>query len=365
MNQDTLQQTRTISYPYPRKPKIEWFEFVSKFKKNGKIISSSSEKYIINPKDSLWNYQETKKNRNFSRKYDNGATSQFNYTSEKNYSYDSIYVRPNGIRYAKFEQFNDDKLLQNISVGDSLYNYDFKAGILNQKKISFENRLMGEYNYNPETGKLQETTTHTYFREKEYGGLILWKTEHQNFQTQKTEIIYPIKKKYRLRNNVLMERKKLNLNLFRKRRIFECGTVKGHSPAAYPVRKDLRYYIYHIASTSVLGDHYYLSQKFDNSEFEDKFKDDDIQQTSIHGEMYLEDLQKSTFSGVYKTGEIPKIVKEELIRIVKSWYRKKDRYKDFKVEIITQNNKKSECKPIEYLDKIHLPIAVFSYRGDY
>ncbi|KAA5535876.1 hypothetical protein [Paenimyroides baculatum] len=132
-NEDTLQQTRTISYPYPEKPKIEWFEMVSKSKKNGKIISSSSEKYIINPKDSLWSYHESKENQNFSRKYDNGGTSQLKYTSEKNYYSDSIYVRPNGIRFAKNEIAEDDKLYRHIYVGDSLYTYHFKSGILNQE----------------------------------------------------------------------------------------------------------------------------------------------------------------------------------------------------------------------------------------
>jgi len=366
MNEDTLQNTRTISYPYPEKPKIEWFDVVKKSKKTGKTIYSSSKKYIINPKDSLCNHHETKKNKNFSRKYDNGATSQLNYISEKNYSSDSIYVRPNGIRFAKYEQFNDDNLLRNISVGDSLYNYHFKAGILSQKKISFENRLMSEYNYNPETGKLQETITHTYFPEKEYGGIILWKTEHQNFQTQKTEIIYPVKKKYKLKNNVLVERKKLNLrlNLFRKRqKPLECGTVRGCGGYAYDIKKIRPFYPYNIASTSVLMDNYFLFNNLDDLELSDNFADDDIQQSFIHSEMPLGDLQKSKFSGVYKTGEIPKTAQKELIRIAKRWYSRKDRYKDFKVEITTYDNKKFTCNPIPYLDQIHLPVDVFFYNG--
>ena len=266
-NEDNLQQTRTISYPYPEKPKIEWFEMVSKSKKNGKIISSSSEKYIINPKDSLWNYQESKENQNFSRKYDNGVTSQLKFTSEKNYYSDSTYVQPNGIRFAKHEQLIDDKLYRNISVGDSLYNYHFKAGILNQKKVSFEDRLMSEYNYNPQTGTLLETFTHTYYPENKYGGLILWKTEHQNFQTPKTEITYPNKKKYKLKDNVLVERKKLNLrlNLFRKRqKPLGCGTVTGGGCQVYEIRRILPYYLYNIASTSIFADHYFLTRNFDS-----------------------------------------------------------------------------------------------------
>ena len=365
-NEDTLQHTQTISYPYPEKPKIEWFEVVKKSKKTGKTIFSSSKKYIINPKDSLWNYHETKKNRNFSRKYDNGATSQLNYTSEKNYNSDSIYVRPNGIRFAKFEQLNDDNLLRNISVGDSLYNYDFKAGILNQKKISFENRLISEYNYNPETGKLQETTIHSYFPEKEYGGIILWKTEHQNFQTQKTEIIYPVKKKYKLKDNVLIERKKLNLrlNLFRKRqKPFECGTERGCGGYAYDIKKIRLYYVYNIASTSVLADHYFLVQNFDSYALEDSFGEDHVQQSFIHSEMPFGDYKKSTFSGIRKTGEISQEVQKEFIRIAKRWYSRKDRYKDFKVEITTYDNKKFTCNPIPYLDQIQLPVDVFFYNG--
>ena len=368
MNEDTLQNTQTISYPYPEKPKIEWFEIVKKSKKTGKTIFSSSEKYIINTKDSLWNYHDTKKNRNFSRKYDNGASSQLKYISEKEYSYDSIYVSLNGIRFAKYEQFNNDNLLRNISVGDSLYNYEFKAGILSQKKISFENRLMGEYNYNPETGKLQETITHTYFPEKAYGGIILWKTEHQNFQTQKTEIIYPVKKKYKLKNNVLVERKKLNLrlNLFRKRRKpLGCVTVNGCGGYAHDIKKIRPYYLYNIGSTSVLADNYFLVQNFDSYALEDSFTDDDVYQSFIQAELFFADFKKSTFSGICKTGEIPQDIQSELIIIAKSWYRRKDRYKDFKVEIITQDNKKFDCKPIHFLDQIHLPIDLFIYCENY
>lgn len=367
-NEDTLQQTRTVSYPYPEKPKIEWFELVSKSKKNGKIISSFSEKYIINAKDSLLSYKEIKTNKNYHRQYKNGATSYFRYTSEKNYSYDSIYTRPNGIRFAKNEIAEDDKLSQNISVGDSLYNYHFKAGILNQKKVSFKDRLMSEYNYNPQTGKLHETFIHIYFPEKEYGDIILWKTEHQNFQTQKAEIIYPVKKKYKLRNNVLIERKKLNLrlNIFRKRQKFlECGTVRGCGGYAYENRKIRPYYIYNIGSTSILADHYFLSQNFDSYAIEDSFPNNDVQQIFVQSELFLPDYKKSTFSGICKIGKIPQEIQNELIRITKNWYRRKAKYQDFKVEIITQDNKKFECKPIQYIDQIHLPIDIFSYRGDY
>jgi len=325
-NEDTLQQTRTISYPYPERPKIEWFEFVSKSKKNGKTISSSSEKYIINPKDSLWNYRETKKNQNFSRKYDNGATSQLKYISEKNYSYDSIYVRPNGIRFAKSEIAEDDKLYRHIYVGDSLYTYHFKSGILNRKRVSLGNYLMNESNYNPETGTLLETFTHTYYPEKENGRLIHWKTQHQNFQTQKTEIIYPNKKKYKLKDNVLIERKKLNLrlNLFRKRqKPLECGTVRGCGGYAYDIRKIRPFYLYNIASTSVLADHYYLVQNFDSYVFEEE----DFPQSFIQGELYFEDFKKSTFYDICKTGRISHNFKNELIKITKKWYSRKDRYK--------------------------------------
>lgn len=366
-NEDTLQQTRTISYPYPEKPKIEWFEMVSKSKKNGKIISSSSEKYIINQKDSLLNYYENKENRNFTRNYNNSATSQLKYTSEKNYSYDSIYVRPNGIRFAKGEIAEDDKLYRHIYVGDSLYTYHFKSGILNRKRVSFGNYLMNESNYNPETGTLLETFNHTYYPEKEYGGLILWKTEHQNFQTKKTEITYPNKKKYKLKDNVLVERKKLNLrlNLFRKRqKPLECGT-RNYSHSVHSNRKILPYYLYNIASTSVLADHYFLARNFDSYILEYSFPDSDVPQNCIQAELFFEDFKKSTFSDVCKTGKVPRDFQNELIKITKKWYSRKHTYKDFKVEIITQDNKKFECKPIEYLDQVHLPIDVFSYRGDY
>jgi len=367
-NEDTLQQTRTISYPYPEKPKIEWFEMVSKSKKNWKIISSSSEKYIINPKDSLLNYQETNTHKNFHRQYKNGATSQLKYISEKNYSYDSIYVRPSGIRFAKSEIAEDDKLYRHIYVGDSLYTFHFKSGILNRKRISFGNYLMNESNYNPQTGALLETFTHTYYPENKYGGIILWKTEHQNFQTQKTEITYPNKKKYKLKDTILVERKKLNLrlNLFRKRqKPLECGTVSGCGVHAYEIRRILPYYLYNIGSTSILADNYFLVQNFDSDALEYSFPNDDVPQNCIQAELFFEDFKKSTFSDVCKTGKVPRDFQNELIKITKKWYSRKDTYKDFKVEIITQDNKKFECKPIEYLDQIHLPIDVFSYRGDY
>lgn len=365
INEDSLQQSRIISYPYPENPKIEWFEFVSKSRKNGEIISSSSEKYIINPKDSLLSYFETMTNKNFYRQYDNGATSQLKYNSEKNYSYDSIYVRPNGIRFAKNEIAEDDKLYRHISVGDSLYTSIFKAGILNEQRIMFQSILRQESKYNPQSGELLQSETYTYFPENKYGGLIHWKTEHQDFETQKTETIYPNKKKYKLRDNVLIERKKLNLrlNLFRKRKVFECGTIRGCGSHAYEIRKIRPYYLYNIASTSVLADHYYLVQNFDSYVFEDSFVYDDYQ-SLIQAELF-EDIKKSTFSDICKTGRIPQDVQNELIKITKKWYRRKDKYKDYKVEITTYDNKKFECKPIDYLDQIHLPIDVFSYRGDF
>lgn len=368
MNEDTLQNTRTISYPYPEKPKIEWFEIVKKSKKTGKTIFFSSEKYIINPKDSLWNYHETKKNRNFSRKYDNGASSQLKYISEKEYSYDSTYIRQNGIRFAKYEIMKNDSLWRHISVRDSVYNYHFKSGKLYQKQliISKENQNY-EYYYHPETGKLMVTIVKTYFPEK-YGNRILWKKEYHNLLTSKTEIIYPNKKYFKLRSNVLIERKKLNLrlNLFRKRRKpLECGTVSCGGCYAYNIKKIRPYYLYNIGSTSVLADNYFLVQNFDSYALEDSFTDDDVYQSFIQAELSFADFKKSTFSGICKTGKIPRDIQSELIIIAKSWYKRKDRYKDFKVEIITQDNKKFDCKPIHFLDQIHLPIDLFSYCENY
>jgi len=98
-------------------------------------------------------------------------------------------VQPNGIRFAKHEQMKGDSLWRHISVGDSLYTSIFKAGILNEQRIMFQSILRQESKYNPQTGELLQMETYTYFPENKYGGLIHWKTEHQDFTTDKTEII--------------------------------------------------------------------------------------------------------------------------------------------------------------------------------
>ncbi|MDR6969613.1 hypothetical protein J2X31_003646 [Flavobacterium arsenatis] len=365
-DEDSLQITQTISFPYPEKQKIEWLEIIKKSKKTGKTVFSSSEKYILNPKDSLWNYEESRTNKNFYRRYYNGASSQLRYVSEKEYSYDSTYVRPNGIRFSKYEQMKNDSLWRHISVGDSVYNYHYKSGKLYQKQIRFEDNLKNEYNYNPETGKLMETIAYTYFPENEYGGIVLWKKEYHNLETQKTEITFPNKKNFKLRNNVLIERKKWKWNLFKK--IFPASEILGCGTTSHSVHtsksKRLPYYIYNIASTSILVDNYFLIRNLDDYEFSDSFIDDDINQSFIHSEISLADFQKSTFSGVYKTGTVPRDIRNEMQRISKRFVRKMESYKYYKLEIITHDNEKFECEPYQHFNQIQLPIDVFIYRGD-
>ena len=355
--EDSLYRIQTISYPYPQQPESSWFELVKKSKKTGEIVFTSSEKNVVNPVASDWSYHEVKTNRNFYRRYDNRAYASLNYLSEKEYTYDSTYLRVDGIRYSKYEQFKNDTLWRHVSVGDSVYNDHFKAGKLFKKQLVVsKDNLTNEYNYSPTTGELSESILRTYFNDK-YGNRTLWKTERRDWKTGKIATNYPNKRNFKLRNNALVERKKWNW--FQKKKILECGTrsygVHAYERSARPL------YIYDIGSTSVMADRSWLEDRIDTDNLDNEFENDDVKQSFIHGEMHSGPMNESAFSGIYATGKIPRTAHHELFRIASRWFRTEASIRNLTVEVNTQNNKKMQCQPIQFLAKIELPVDIFSY----
>ena len=247
-------------------------------------------------------------------------------------------------------------LLEVLNFYQKEFDYYLENGKLHYKKISNRSDVLNECYYDKETKKPLETIDYTYFPVENSYKVLLWKISKFNHRTYKSTVELPLKKKYKLQNNQLVEREKFNF--WRKR--ITTHEIRMGSCGAYSIKRNIQYYLYDVSSTSIIIDVKRLSMYVDTDEINEYLIVDDIFQTYIHSELPAQDFSKSTFTGIYRGGNIPKEIKRELTRTIKSM-KYKERYKDWSVEVATYDGKTYSCDPNLFFDKLKFNVDIFIY----
>lgn len=353
---DSLVKTQSIRFPTINNSKMELFELEKKRKITNEVILYQSAKRVINQRDSLWSYDEITINKDIERIYFNKTKSKFKFKTDLEYVYDSIYVYPNGALYSLHDSREGDYFIRTIVKNDSLFEYFSKNDKKYRLMISKGNNLVKDYTYQEGTDLELETTDYSYFPLNGFDNVILWKVTKYNHLSNTETIAFPNKKNYKLKNNQIFEKRKLQ-----KIPHYEnCNMTSVHN---IKQRQKSILYRYDIASTSILVD---LKKVYRNLNYETDMylQDHNIHQTYIHSEVPIDNFSKAIFTGIYKTGTIPNEIKKDVLELVKYIDEKRNNINDYKVEITTYNNEKWTINPALLFKKINYTIDWFIFDDD-
>ncbi|WP_300673319.1 hypothetical protein [Soonwooa sp.] len=342
-SQDSIIVERTLRFPYPKNPEIEWFEHFKTNKKTNKKQLISSQKRVLNPKDSLWGYDEERNYQNFTRLYFNKTNVSFKQETPNNSTYDSTYTYTSGKSYHLLETKVGDSLQRRISKGDSVLIYYKLKDKLYLKKAYENGGIMQELYYNQNNEKLEKTVDYTYYPVKNKGYKMLWEISTKDENTQNIIKTFPNKKYYRLKNDILIKRKRW----FTKTKVHlgSCGATCRRIP--------LRDYLYDITSTSIVVNTQKLLDYLDTFVINEDFQANDVEQAYFQVQFSNNfESKKAIFSGMYNPTKLSNDTSREIYRLQKYFVQKNDLVKDWKVELTTDDGKIYTTDVLPLLDKL-------------
>lgn len=341
--QDSIIVERTLSFPYPKNPEIEWFEHFKINKNTNKKQLISSQKRVLNPKDSLWGYDEERKKENFTWKYFNKTYVTYTQETPTNSTYDSTYTYASGKSYHLLETKVGDSLQRRISKGDSILIYYKLKDKLYLKKTYENGGIVQELYFNQNDGKLDKSVNYTYYPVKNRAYKMLWKISTKDEPTQNITETFPNKKYYRFKNNILIKRK----------RWFTKKTVRLGSCGATSIKIPTRYYLYDITSTSIVVNTQKLLDNLDTFVINEDFQANDVEQAYLKVQFSNNpERKKAIYAGIFKLNKLPNDTTNEINRLQKYFLQKKDLVKDWKVELTADDGKIYTIDVLPLFDKL-------------
>lgn len=241
----------------------------------------------------------------------------------------------------KEEQYHFNKkneLINKRIIKDSIYETGFENNKIEYYIVKYKgNAYLQEYYRN---GILRVKVKNKYYP-TENGTLILWKVSHYDAASKKTYVEYPNKKEYKLRNNILVERYRIENGV-----IYSCGGMRND------YHKIQKSFLIETFSHSILFD-----EKLQKS-FNDNF---DASSVSALNEIFNATLIFSENPLLLNTsGE--QDADNELVRTTKEFYTRKEKWNTYfnnsQVEVITNSNKKYISKLTGQFQNFSFPINI-------
>lgn len=198
---DTIYKT---SIPYKEREEILTNERFIVSKINGDTINLLYKTTVINQTDSNFSYTITKDYKTEYKRYNNGNSVTIN-KNDSVISYDSVVkIAPNKNYFYQYTiQCN---CIDMLITKDSVYRKKVVDGRIVYEKVSYNNKDVYEREFNTDSSILSYANF-VYFPDK-WGKDILWKKKKFNANGKIITAVYPNKKEYKLKKGTLLLRKK-------------------------------------------------------------------------------------------------------------------------------------------------------------